>query len=353
MISASLTNTPTLQLSLYLPTHWLSFSPSSPKPHWLWPEITKDGKSCLQCAGVNWSGYLLLVFPHWNPSLNVSDFNSMYLHCKKPWVTNLIIHTVIIRTWAYHVYNSCFLVCFSIVLLTAHAHWWGLGGRCGSGSRAGCLLISFPQLRLHVKVFLGKILNPKLLPIAVPMVCVSVCEWLCKEVSWSTLDRKRRITPDEQVGALFYRCLFHYSVLWGKCSLGPLEDVFIAVLRVATGTNWQRGWVAAPYAALCIHPWIRVLYTPDSLCHDTFHTHVLRMNGIHVQSKHPYWVNDALILAFAATSVSLESSIHKMSSLDTEWLFYMKKIWCLSDVSMSAILSLIENNLALTNFKTS
>lgn len=44
MINGSLKNTPTLQLSLYLPTHWLSFSltlPDSPPP----PPIDIPSKS--------------------------------------------------------------------------------------------------------------------------------------------------------------------------------------------------------------------------------------------------------------------------------------------------------------------
>ena len=66
---------------------------------------------------------------------------------------------------------------------------------------------------------------------------------------------------------------------------------------------------------------------------------------------HPYSIqtsilNEWFILAFAATSASLESTIHKMSSLHIERLFYMKKRWW-TDVSESAMLSLMENNQAL------
>ena len=54
-----------------------------------------------------------------------------------------------------------------------------------------------PRLRLHVQATLGNILNPKLLPVAVPSVCEATCEWLSTEISVSP-DRRR----DEQVGTL-------------------------------------------------------------------------------------------------------------------------------------------------------
>lgn len=41
------------------------------------------------------------------------------------------------------------------------------GGGCGTGVKAGCPLIG----GLHVEVSLGKILNPKLLRMALPSVC--------------------------------------------------------------------------------------------------------------------------------------------------------------------------------------
>ena len=68
---------------------------------------------------------------------------------------------------------------------------WRSWGSCGSDCRASHKVgDSIPDsYSLHVKVFLGKILNPKLLPMSVPVVweCVLMCA---------------RFDPEEQVGTL-------------------------------------------------------------------------------------------------------------------------------------------------------
>lgn len=113
-------------------------------------------------------------------------------------------------------------------------------GGCDSRGRAGHPLIGKSVVR-HIEVSFGKILNPKLLPMAVPSVCDCVFTAECGNIIWGF--GKEVLQHSWQAG-WHHKCMnVHVKALWvvGRLKSAPLIQLQLSFRSFLQGQVWA-GW---------------------------------------------------------------------------------------------------------------